>query len=286
MKYDSEDSRSEDSNSSKRKTTKRSLDSTNQRTTPNDESQRHSPSSMTSSEMHSPIDSSCSSRPNHVETLRYIFPFYSRGTLKTTLDECNDNILQAVLRISRDLFAFRLPFIDSDQLGRIRNHAMTYSCNNNYGSLEGQPDCCQSPYCPKQMAFQWERQRAVPAVAQMIPEVAQMIPEQHPREFIDPRAMDVGYYSAGHESRFSPEKRSRFEFDNVAGHPPSVAYHINVENKWPGHEFHSSKWYNELWNLLQCQKSANEILTLKLWTVFFNLNFFPGDLTKTPAPAL
>ena len=233
MKYDSEDSRSEDSNSSKRKTTKRSFDSTNQQTTPNDESQRHSPSSMTSSEMHSPTGSGCSSGPSHVDTLRYIFPFYSRGTLKTTLDECNNNILEAVLRISKDLLSFRVPFVESEQLGRVRNIAMLYSSTTDR-SAEGRPSCCESPYCPKQMAYQWARQRAVP-------EQARTIPGLPLAEFIDPQAMDVGYYSAGHESRFSPEKRSRFEFDNVGGHPSSVAYSVNAENKWPGYEFHPSK---------------------------------------------
>ena len=114
----------------------------------------HSPASSASSDTNSAVSSSSSTKPNHVDMLRYIFPFYSESTLKLTLDESSDNILQAVLQISQDLLSFRAPFIENDNINRVQRMAALFSPSIKKTS-NGQPDCCESTYCPSQMAYSW-----------------------------------------------------------------------------------------------------------------------------------
>ena len=155
----------------------------------------HSPVSFASSEANSTVPSICSPKPNHVELLRYVFPFYSERTLKLTLEECNDNILQAVLQISQDLLSFRVPFIESDNLSRIRSLATLFSSSVENSS--NRPDCCDSPYCPKQMAFNWARQRTP-------------TPKRPMPDLIDPKLLEAKYNGQSLSSRYASEKCPRF----------------------------------------------------------------------------
>ena len=191
-----------DDGSIKKRPIKRSFDSPPTSSPTSKDDQMHSPVSVTSSEANSVLCSQFMPRPNHVDTLHYIFPFYSERTLKLTLEECNNNILQAVLQISQDLLSFRVPFTDNDNLGRIRSLAMLFSSNMDTSS-DGRPDCCASPYCPKQMAFDWARQRATP---------------RHPMpDLVDSKLYESDFVGQTHtvhpqnlSARHTPEKRPRF----------------------------------------------------------------------------
>ena len=179
----------------KKRPTKRSFDSPPSSVQMTQDDQMHSPVSLSSSELNSVVSSLYSPKPNHVDTLRYIFPFYSERTLKLTLEECNDNILQAVLQISQDLLSFRVPFIESDNLGRIRSLATLFSSNIEKSS-NGRPDCCESPYCPKQMAYDWARQRTTP---------------RHPMpDLIEPKFLEEEYHGQNFTSKHLTEKCPRF----------------------------------------------------------------------------
>lgn len=153
----------------------------------------YSPVSISSSETNSVLCQGYMPKPNHVDTLHYIFPFYSERTLKLTLEECNNSLLQAVLQISQDLLSFRAPFTDNDHLSRIRSIAMLFSSNVEK-SPNGRPDCCESPYCPKQMAYDWARQRVTPR--HQIPDL------------IDAKMFE--YPGENSSSQYTPEKRTRF----------------------------------------------------------------------------
>ena len=166
-----------------------------------------SPSSVTSSEANLIAYTGYPPKPNHVEMLQYIFPFHTQKTLKMTLEESNDNILQAVLRISQDLLSFRVPFSEGDSLGRVRNIAMLFSSSVEQSSA-GRPDCCTSPYCPKQMAFDWAQRRAR----------ATRMSYQMP-EMIDSKNFETGYRSMNTSPIYSPEKRVRYETE----YPPRMS---------------------------------------------------------------
>ena len=156
----------------------------------------HSPASLASSDTNSAVSSLSSTKPNHVEMLRYIFPFYSERTLKLTLDESNDNILQAVLQISQDLLSFRAPFIENDNINRVRCMAALFS-----PSIEkpwkGRPDCCESSHCPKQMAFNWAMKNKSR--------------NHHTPDLIPPMGIvHTEYHSQNFSPRFAPEKFPQF----------------------------------------------------------------------------
>lgn len=192
---DIEDSQSDEGSFQKRPC-KRPLDSPPGDFPTGKDEPMHSPVSLTSSEANSVLYSSYPARPSNVDTLRYIFPFYSERTLQLTLEECNNNILQAVLQMSQDILSFRAPFTDTDQLSKVRSIAMLFSSSIDKSS-NARPDCCASPYCPKQMAYDWARQRTT-------------TPRNQLPDLATSKSVDVDYSTPYSSPRFVPEKRARF----------------------------------------------------------------------------
>eukprot|EP00794_Sanderia_malayensis_P004757 gene4757-5383_t len=190
-----------------------------------------SPQQSLSAYANSPASSIDSNRPNHLETLQYIFPFYHRKTLEAILDQCRDNMLQAVLKISQEILSFPVPFGEQDNMMRLRRltslFASDFARSDESSSDAKRPDCCSSPYCPKQMAYDWTRQRqqqhVVPDLVQA--DSAEIQPARsrpsdlsvvrHSPDMMD--SMDENRSNNSYDvSRYSPLKRQKYDYHHVS----------------------------------------------------------------------
>ncbi len=157
-----------------------------------------------------------------METLQQIFPFYHRSTLEAILDDCNDNILQAVLKISQDILSFPLPFSDREDMTKLRS--LTNLFNSNVDKSDGKrPDCCSSPYCPRQMAYDWTQQCSVPNLVRVdSPDfqnrIASALTSQRlpAPDISQPTLQGTRRHDESDFSNYSPQKRYRYDFEIIA----------------------------------------------------------------------
>ena len=204
--------------------------------------------SSTPNSVHSPMSPE-SARSSHVETLQYIFPFYHRTTLEATLDECKDNLLQSVLRISQEVLSFPAPFDERDNMSKLR-HRITLFTSSIDRSDSQRPDCCSSPYCPRQMAYDWahQRQQLDPDLQErQSPDYSEQVTSDLVRlyrlkgvkrhqslDIINQTTKDIDNHNNNDEfPRFPSSKRLRRDLDYAKIADSRNGFYDDVGSQWP-----------------------------------------------------